>query len=52
MHQVSEILTGFIVDPEKDEVRGRPVGLAVLHDGSMLLTDDTTDTIWRISVDK
>ncbi|MFT3751033.1 MAG: sorbosone dehydrogenase family protein [Agriterribacter sp.] len=47
-----DFLTGFIIDPEKDEVRGRPVGLIVLHDGSMLLTDDTTDTIWRISADK
>jgi len=44
-----DFLTGFIVDPEKDEVRGRPVGLTVLKDGSMLLTDDTTDNIWRIS---
>ncbi|PVD52323.1 L-sorbosone dehydrogenase [Terrimonas sp.] len=47
-----DFLTGFIVDPEKDEVRGRPVGLTVLYDGSMLLTDDTMDTIWRISADK
>ena len=42
-------LTGFIVDPEKDEVRGRPVGLITLQDGSLLLTDDTSDTIWRIA---
>ena len=45
-------LTGFIVDPDKDEVRGRPVGLITLKDGSMLLTDDTTDTIWRIEYAK
>ena len=42
-------LTGFIVNPEKDEVRGRPVGLITLQDGSLLLTDDTSDTIWRIA---
>ncbi len=42
-------LSGFIVDPEKDEVRGRPVGLAVLPDGSLLVADDTSDIIWRVS---
>lgn len=47
-----DFLTGFIVDPKKNEVRGRPVGLALLPDGSMLLTDDKTNTIWRISSNK
>ncbi len=47
--QMQDFLTGFIVDPEKDDVRGRPVGLAMLPDGSMLLTDDTSAKIWRIS---
>ncbi|KYP16333.1 MAG: L-sorbosone dehydrogenase [Flavihumibacter sp. CACIAM 22H1] len=44
-----DFLTGFIVDPDKDEVRGRPTGLLLLKDGSLLLTDDTSDTIWRIA---
>ncbi len=44
-----DFLTGFIVDSEKDEVRGRPTGLAQTKDGALLLTDDTTNTIWRIS---
>jgi len=44
-----DFLTGFIVDPNEDEVRGRPVGLVLLPDGSMLLTDDTTHHIWRIA---
>ncbi len=47
--KVQDFLTGFIVDHNKDEVRGRPVGLAMLPDGSMLLTDDTSAKIWRIS---
>ena len=47
--QPEPFLSGFIVDPEKDEVRGRPTGIIVLQDGSLLLTDDTSDTIWRIS---
>lgn len=44
-----DFLTGFIVDSDKDEVHGRPVGAVVLPDGSMLVTDDTTHHIWRIA---
>ena len=47
-----DFLTGFIVDSEKDEVRGRPVGAVLLPDGSMLITDDTTNHIWRVSYNK
>lgn len=47
-----DFLTGFIIEPDKDEVRGRPVGAVILPDGSMLLTDDTTNHIWRISYKK
>lgn len=44
-----DFLMGFIVDPKKDEVRGRPVGAVILQDGSMLITDDTTGHIWRVA---
>jgi len=44
-----DFLTGFIVDPEKDQVYGRPVGVIVAPDGALLMTDDKTNTIWRIS---
>ncbi|MDN3723735.1 sorbosone dehydrogenase family protein [Aequorivita sp. SDUM287046] len=44
-----DFLTGFIVEPKKDEVRGRPVGIVTMPDGSMLVTDDTTHHIWRIA---
>lgn len=47
-----DFLTGFIVDPKKNEVRGRPVGIVILPDGAMLVTDDKTNTIWRISANK
>jgi glucose/arabinose dehydrogenase len=43
-----DFLTGFIVDLAKSEVRGRPVGITVLPDGSLLVTDDVTNTIWRV----
>jgi glucose/arabinose dehydrogenase len=47
-----DFLTGFISDLEKNEVHGRPVGLAVLPDGSLLVTDDVTNIIWRVSFKK
>ncbi|MFT3704294.1 MAG: sorbosone dehydrogenase family protein [Agriterribacter sp.] len=49
--KAEDFLTGFIVDPAKDEVHGRPVGLATLADGSLLVTDDTSDVIWKVSAD-
>jgi glucose/arabinose dehydrogenase len=47
-----DFLTGFIADLEKNKVHGRPVGLAILPDGSLLVTDDITNTIWRVSAKK
>lgn len=44
-----EFLTGFIHDLDREKVNGRPVCAALLKDGSMLITDDVTNTIWRIS---
>lgn len=34
---------------EKAEVWGRPAGIAVAKDGSLLVADDTSNTVWRIS---
>ena len=44
-----EFLTGFMLAPEKREVWGRPVGLFQLPDGSLLVSDDGANKIWRIS---
>lgn len=44
-----DFLTGFIANLEKNEVYGRPVGVVVMPDGSLLITDDTSNTIWRVS---
>ena len=44
-----DFLTGFLVDKNGNEVHGRPVGLAILRDGSLLVSDDGADVIWRIS---
>jgi glucose/arabinose dehydrogenase len=44
-----DFLTGFFSGPGQNEVYGRPVGLAVLEDGSLLVSDDASNTIWRVS---
>lgn len=44
-----DFLTGWLPDPDSRDVWGRPVGLAVLKDGSLLVTDDGANKIWRIS---
>jgi glucose/arabinose dehydrogenase len=44
-----DFLTGFIADKEKGDVYGRPVGITVLPDGAMLVADDASNTIWRVS---
>ncbi|MQA93047.1 MAG: hypothetical protein GEU90_23120 [Gemmatimonas sp.] len=46
---IQEVLTGFIASPEKSEVYGRPVGLAMLRDGSLLVADDAGGKIWRVT---
>ena len=45
-----EFLSGFIArDDEEKQAWGRPVGLLELPDGSMLVSDDGANRIWRIS---
>ena len=46
--QPEDFLTGFIASEEKAEVYGRPVGVTVLPDGSMLVADDAGNVIWRV----
>jgi glucose/arabinose dehydrogenase/mono/diheme cytochrome c family protein len=45
--EYEEFLTGFVVD--NGHVWGRPVGVAVAPDGSLLVTDDGSNSIWRVS---
>ena len=46
-------LTGFWVNGESPaNVFGRPVGLAVAKDGSLLVADDASGIIWRVSYRK
>jgi glucose/arabinose dehydrogenase len=43
-----DFLTGFLVDPKGPTTWGRPVGLLVLPDGSLLMTEEANDRIYRI----
>lgn len=44
-----DFLTGFINSSDGDKsVYGRPVGIAILQNGSMLVADDASNTIWSI----
>jgi len=45
--EYEDFLTGFVISDAN--VWGRPVGVAVARDGSLLVTEDGNGTIWRIS---
>ncbi len=43
-----DFLTGFLLNPKEREVWGRPVGLLQLSDGSLLMSEDGNNKLWRI----
>ena len=45
--EYEDFLTGFVTKDGK--VWGRPVGVAVAKDGSLLVSDDGSNSIWRVS---
>ncbi|PYY17975.1 MAG: sorbosone dehydrogenase [Acidobacteria bacterium] len=45
--EYEDFLTGFVT-PNGD-VWGRPVGIAVAPDGALLVSDDGSESIWRVS---
>ena len=45
--EYQDFLTGFVT--ADGQVWGRPVGVAVAHDGSLMVSDDGSKSIWRIS---
>ncbi|WGD50015.1 sorbosone dehydrogenase family protein [Bradyrhizobium sp. CB1650] len=45
--EYEDFVTGFVVNDR--EVWGRPVGVAVAKDGSLLISEDGNGTIWRVS---
>jgi glucose/arabinose dehydrogenase len=45
--EYQDFLTGFVVDDA--QVWGRPVGVAVAGDGALLVADDASNTLWRVT---
>ena len=43
-----DILTGFLA-PDEQSSLGRPVGVALGLDGSLLVADDVGNAIWRVT---
>jgi glucose/arabinose dehydrogenase len=46
-----DFVTGWIADP-RGKAWGRPVGLLVMPDGSLLIADDGGNLIWRVTWSK
>ncbi len=47
-----DFITGWLPDEMSRDVWGRPVGLMVNADGSLLIADDGAKKIWRVSYQK
>jgi glucose/arabinose dehydrogenase len=45
--EYEDFLVGFVT--EDGNVWGRPVGVAVAKDGSLMVTDDGSGTVWRVA---
>jgi len=45
--EYEDFLTGFVLPDGK--VWGRPVGITVASDGSLLVSDDGSNSVWRVS---
>jgi len=45
--EYEDFVTGFVVNDR--DVWGRPVGVAVAHDGALLISEDGNGTIWRVN---
>ncbi len=45
-----DFMTGFVMDDQS--VWGRPVDVAVAKDGSLLVSEDGSGTIWRVTAEK
>ena len=42
-----DVLTGFVLD--NGDAMGRPVGVAIARDGSLLVADDVGNAVWRVA---
>lgn len=46
---LEDFLTGFIANAAESKAYGRPVGVTVAPDGSLLVADDEGNKVWRVS---
>ncbi len=44
--------SGFVPDASAKQVYGRPVGVAVAQDGSLLISDDGANLIWKVFISR
>jgi glucose/arabinose dehydrogenase len=44
-----DFITGWSLGEDKSEVWGRPVAIVAREDGSLLITDDAQNLIWRVT---
>lgn len=51
-NQYEDFVSGWLPDENSNEVWGRPVGLLIAADGSLLITDDGGNRVWRVSYGK
>jgi glucose/arabinose dehydrogenase len=47
-----DFVSGWMLGEDKKEVWGRPVGLLQMSDGSLLVSEDGNNIIWRVSYGK
>ena len=45
--EYEDFMTGFVT--KDGDVWGRPVGVTVARDGALMVTDDGSNTVWRVS---
>jgi glucose/arabinose dehydrogenase len=43
-----DFITGFLTNPSGPDTFGRPVGLLVLKDGSLLFSEDGNDRLYQV----
>ncbi len=48
--EYEDFVTGFVLSEE--DIWGRPVGIAVAHDGALLFSEDGNGTVWRVTAKK
>jgi len=49
LRDVGRWMKYWFYDDERARIWGRPVGLAIAKDGSLLIADDVSGTVWRIA---